>query len=59
MSEEFQAGLLAQDENSISDIRRAFAEGSEPFKPNEFTEFWQSLNDEEKKEFKHMDLSTI
>ena len=62
MSDEFRAGLLAQDErpeNTIGDIRRFFTEGpgSMPIKQGEFIEFWQSLSDEDKVAFKTADLS--
>lgn len=56
MSDEMRAGLLAQDENSISDIRRYFEDGERPLQPSEFTEFWKNLSEEDKKEFKHADL---
>jgi hypothetical protein len=56
LSDEFRAGLLAQDENSISDIRRFFEEGSRPFEEREFIIFWQSLTEEEKLEFKRTPL---
>lgn len=57
MSEEFRSGLVSQDENTISDIRRYLTDETKPFLPGEFTEFWQSLSEEEKHEFKKMDLS--
>jgi len=43
--------------NSISDIRRFFAEGARPLEQNEFVQFWQHLSDEDKEEFKHAKLS--
>jgi hypothetical protein len=43
--------------NSISDIRRFFEEGAEPFKEREFIIFWQSLSAEDKDEFHKADLS--
>jgi hypothetical protein len=43
-------------ENSISDIRKYLARDAEPFKENEFADFWKSLTDEEKDELKKMDL---
>ena len=40
-------------ENSISDIRRFFEEDADPpLKQGEFVEFWKSLTEEEKHEFR-------
>ena len=57
MSDEFRKGLLAQDENTIADIRRFFSEGARPLEQNEFVQFWQNLSDADKEEFKKADLS--
>ena len=57
MSEEFRVGPLDPDENSISDIRKFFEGGVAPLQPSEFTEFWKSLSDEDKTEFKHANLT--
>jgi hypothetical protein len=45
------------EENSISEIR-AFLTGGKELKQGEFVEFWKSLTDEEKHEFRHADLRT-
>lgn len=42
--------------NSISDIRKFFEEGAEPFKQGEFVEFWKSLSDEDKIAFQRANL---
>lgn len=57
MSDEFRDGLLAQDDNSIADIRRFFSENARPLEQNEFVQFWQHLSDQDKEEFKKADLS--
>jgi hypothetical protein len=57
LSDEFRKGLLAQDENTIADIRRFFSEGARPLEQNEFVQFWQNLSDADKEEFKKADLS--
>lgn len=44
------------EENSISDIRKFFEEGSSPLAPGELMEFWKSLTEEEKTEFKKANL---
>lgn len=44
-------------ENSIADIRRFFSENARPLEQNEFVQFWQSLSDADKDEFKKADLS--
>jgi hypothetical protein len=56
MSDDFRTGLLAQDENSISDIRRFFEEGARPLEEREFILFWQSLSEEDKNIFKRTPL---
>lgn len=43
-------------ENSISDIKKYLSEGGEPLENSEFMEFWNSLTDEEKEEFKNTPL---
>jgi hypothetical protein len=43
-------------ENSISDIKKFLQEGSEPLENAEFMEFWNSLTDEEKEEYKNTPL---
>ncbi len=47
-----------QDGNSISDIRRYFEDGAHPLQPNEFTDFWRALSDEDKDQLKKSDLSS-
>lgn len=44
-------------ENSITKIRE-FLEGDRPFVQGEFVEFWKTLTEEEKHEFRHADLRT-
>jgi hypothetical protein len=45
------------DMNSITDIMKFFATDAEPpLGPGEFKEFWQSLSEEEKNEFRKADL---
>lgn len=51
------AARVAFGENSITDIRKYFEKDAEPFKDNEFVDFWKSLTEEEKDEFKKADLS--
>ena len=46
------------EENSIADIRKFFTEGAKPLSPNEFVDFWKSLSNEDKDEFKKADLSS-
>ena len=43
-------------ENTIPDIREYFERGVRPLKPGEFIEFWKSLSDEEKEEFRRTPL---
>jgi hypothetical protein len=43
-------------ENTIPEIRAYFEEGAEKLKPGEFIEFWTSLSDEEKDEFRRTPL---
>lgn len=46
------------EENSITEIRAFFASDPEhPLKENEFAEFWKSLTEAEKNEFRHADLT--
>lgn len=47
-----------QEGNSISDIRRYFEDEDRPFQPNEFTDFWKALTEEDKLAFKKADLSS-
>lgn len=44
-------------ENSIKDLMKAFGTEANPIKTSEFTEFWKSLTEAEKVEFKTADLS--
>lgn len=43
-------------ENSITQIREFFTTGDNPLKEGEFKEFWMSLTDAEKDEFRKADL---
>lgn len=43
-------------ENSLTEIREFLQSGVAPLKENEFKEFWMSLSEEEKNEFKQADL---
>lgn len=43
-------------ENSISDIKKYLEVEGMPIQNNEFMEFWKSLSDEEKLEFKNTEL---
>jgi hypothetical protein len=45
-------------ENSITQIRLFFESDERPLKQGEFVEFWKSLSEEEKDEFRHADLRT-
>jgi hypothetical protein len=47
---------LADEKNSITDILKFFADEEHPLKDGEFKEFWQSLSEEEKAEFKRSEL---
>lgn len=42
--------------NSMSDIKAYFSRGALPLKDGEFKEFWTSLTNEEKDEYRMMDL---
>jgi hypothetical protein len=44
-------------QNTVTQIRE-FLTGDIPLKQGEFVEFWKSLTDEEKDEFRHADLRT-
>lgn len=44
-------------ENTISDIRAYFMSSGPALKENEFKDFWTSLTEDEKNEFKKADLS--
>jgi hypothetical protein len=44
-------------ENTISQIRE-FLTGDRPLKQGEFVEFWKTLTEEEKHEFRNADLRT-
>jgi hypothetical protein len=51
------ARQMLSGENSISAIRKFFEDDAPPLKSNEFVEFWKSLSDADKDEFKKADLS--
>lgn len=42
--------------NSIADLKRYLSTEEQPVSNTEMTEFWQSLTDEEKAEFKDTEL---
>lgn len=44
-------------ENNMLQIKKAFESTTKPLSMEEFKEFWNSLSDEEKQEFKNEDLS--
>lgn len=44
-------------ENSMTELRNFFNVAEKPCSMAEFSEFWKSLSDEEKAEFKAADLS--
>jgi hypothetical protein len=44
-------------ENSITAIREYFTRDAEPLKEHEFVDFWKSLSEAEKDEFRRADLS--
>lgn len=43
-------------ENSIVEIKKYLSDGGESLSTKEFTEFWNSLSEEEKDEFKRAEL---
>ena len=43
-------------ENSMTDIREFLMASDPPLQPGEFAEFWKSLTDEERDEFKNTPL---
>lgn len=45
------------EENNVRDLMEFFSTEEKPCKSGEFMEFWKSLTDEEKVEFKTADLS--
>jgi hypothetical protein len=45
------------EENSITDIKEFFDSEDMPLKPKEFAEFWMSLSDKEKHEYRTAELS--
>ena len=53
-----QLELANGEENSISDIRRFFEEGT-TLKQGEFIEFWKACSEEDRLEFKKADLSKM
>lgn len=48
--------MTEKTENSISDIRAFLTDPEHPLKDGEFKEFWQSLTEVDKIEFKTMEL---
>jgi len=44
---------MAEGENSIVDLKKYLATPDRPVTMEEFKEFWDSLSDKEKKEFKN------
>jgi hypothetical protein len=45
------------NKNDMVQIRQFFAKDAKPVPMAEFSEFWKSLSDSEKEEFKNADLS--
>jgi hypothetical protein len=45
------------EQNSITAIKEFFDTEDMPLKPDEFREFWMSLSDEEKHEYRTAELS--
>lgn len=43
--------------NSVSDLKEWFGRGSRKVEAKEMMEFWKSLSEEEKEEFKNAELS--
>lgn len=49
-------GQIEERENTLADIREFFLRDAAQLKPDEFKEFWTSLTDQEKLEYKRADL---
>lgn len=47
---------MPEDKNSIVDIKKFLATPERPVDSKEMTDFWSSLSDEEKEEFKNAEL---
>lgn len=47
---------MADNENSLPDLKKALGTEDRPVNNEEFVEFWKSLTDEEKDEFRKADL---
>lgn len=47
---------MAEEENKISDIKKFLSTPENPVTTQEMSEFWMSLTDEEKAEFKKTQL---
>lgn len=47
----------SEHNNRLVEIQKYFATAENPLTANEFKEFWDSLTEEEKEEFRHADLS--
>jgi hypothetical protein len=45
-----------EDHNTMTDIRDFLMASDPPLQPGEFAEFWKSLTDEERAEFKNTPL---
>ena len=43
--------------HSVTDLKAFFSTPEKPVSPKEMTEFWKSLSEEEKEEFRTADLS--
>lgn len=48
--------MTDEEKNSIVDIKKFLEKDAEPFAEGEFQDFWSSLSDEEKAEFKKTEL---
>ena len=48
--------VTPEEGNSINDLRRYFEDAARPMQPGELIEFWKSLSEDEKNEFRKADL---
>ena len=47
---------MTDNKNSIVDIKKYFERDDKPISTKEFNDFWKSLTEEEKEDFKKADL---
>jgi uncharacterized protein YdaT len=57
MKDEARPIAVAGQQNTISEIKKYFEKDAEPISTAEFNEFWKSLSEQEKEEFRTSDLS--